>query len=43
MTVIDSVVMKGMHIITPWDLQQQVLEQLHINIMGIEKTKLLTH
>ena len=41
MAVIDSVVLKGRHIIVPQDLQQQVLDQLHLNHMGIEKTKLL--
>ena len=33
--------MKGRHIIIPQDLKQQVLDQLHVNHMGIEKTKLL--
>ena len=42
LAVIDSVVMKGRHIMVPQDLKQQVLDQLHLNHMGIEKTKLLT-
>ena len=33
--------MKGRHIIIPAELKQQVLDQLHLNHMGIEKTKLL--
>ena len=36
-------VLKGRHIITPNSLKQQVLNQLHINHMGIEKMKLLVH
>ena len=39
--VIDGVVMKGRHIIIPEDLKQQAQYQLHVNHMGIEKTKLL--
>ena len=42
LAVIDSVVMKGRCIIIPQDLKLQVLDQLHLNYMGIEKTKLLT-
>ena len=41
MAVIDGVIMKGRCIVIPEVLQQQVLDQLHINHMGIEKTKLL--
>ena len=41
LAVIDGVVMKGRCIIIPQDLKQQVLDQLHLNHMGIEKTKLL--
>ena len=41
LVVIDSVVLKGRHIIIPDSLKQQVLAQLHTNHMGIEKTKLL--
>ena len=33
--------MKGRCIIIPEVLKQQVLDQLHLNHMGIEKTKLL--
>ena len=40
--VIDGVVMKGRQIVIPTVLKQQVLDQLHTNHMGIEKTKLLT-
>ena len=43
LTVIDSVVMKGRCIIIPEELKQQVLDQLHVNHMGIKKTKLLVH
>ena len=39
---IDGVVMKGRWIIIPVVLNQQVLDQLHTNHMGIESTKLLT-
>ena len=42
LAVIDGVVMKGRCIIIPAELKQQVLNQLHLNHMGIEKTKLLT-
>ena len=41
LAVIDGVVMKGRCIIIPTSLKQQVLDQLHTNQMGIEKTKLL--
>ena len=41
MAVIDGIIMKGRHIIIPGILKTQVLDQLHINHMGIEKTKLL--
>ena len=40
MLVKDCVMMKGRCIIIPKALQQQVLDQLHVNHMGIEKTKL---
>ena len=43
LAVIDGVVMKGRYIIIPAVLKQQVLDQLHLNHMGIKKTKLLTH
>ena len=43
LAVIDGIVLKGRHIIIPNSLKQQVLNQLHINHMGIEKTKLLAH
>ena len=39
--VIDDVILKGRHIVMPNSLRQQVLNQLHTNHMGIEKTKLL--
>ena len=35
--------MKGRQIVIPTVLKQQVLDQLHTNHMGIEKTKLLMH
>ena len=42
MAVIDSVIMKGRHIIIPEVLQQQALDQLHMNHMGIEKKNKIT-
>ena len=41
LAVIDSVIMKGRCIIIPEALKQQAIDQLHVNHMGIEKTKLL--
>ena len=41
MAVIDDIVIKGGRITVPALLQQRTLQQLHINHMGIEKTKLL--
>ena len=41
LTVNDGIVLTGRCIIIPNSLRQQVLNQLHINHMGIEKTKLL--
>ena len=35
--VIDRIVIKGRHIVIPQALPQQMLKQLHINHMGIEK------
>ena len=35
--------LKGRHITISTGLKQQMLDQLHTNQMGIEKTKLLTH
>ena len=43
LAVIDGIILKGRHIIIPNGLRQQVLNQLHINHMGIEKMKLLAH
>ena len=40
--MIDGVVMKGKCIIMPCLLQTQVLQQLHSNHMGTEKTQMLT-
>ena len=37
----DGIAMKGKRIIIPFSLQNQILEQLHINDMSIEKTRLL--
>ena len=41
MAVINGIIMKDRHVITPEILKTQDLDQLHINHMGIEKTKLL--
>ena len=41
LALIDGVVLKGRCIIKPNSLKQQVLNQLHMNHMGIEKMKLL--
>ena len=41
MAGIDGITMKGRHVIIPEVLKAQMLDQLHINHMGIEKTKLL--
>ena len=41
LAVTDGVDMKGRHIIIPVVLKQLVLDQLHLNHMGIEKTKIL--
>ena len=43
LAVIDSIMLKGMHIKIPNSLRQQVLSQLHLDHMGIEKMKLLAH
>ena len=43
LAVIDGIMLKGMCIIIPNSLRQQVLNQLHINHMGIVKMKLLAH
>ena len=37
-SVIDGVIMKGRCIMIPKVLQQQALDQLHVNYVGIEKT-----
>ena len=39
MAAIDVVIIKGRHIVVPEALQEQVLQQQHINHMGIEETK----
>ena len=39
MAVIDGIIMKGRHVSIPEVLKAQVLDQLHINLMGIKKTK----
>ena len=41
LTVIDGIILKGRCVVIPNSLRQQVLNQLHTNHMGIEKTKLL--
>ena len=38
-----AIILKGRHIVIPNSLRQQVLNQLHTNYMGIEKTKILAH
>ena len=43
MAVIDRVILKGRHIVILESLPRQALELLHINHMGIDKTKLLVH
>ena len=43
MAVIDGVIMEGRCIVIPEVLKPQVLDQLHINHMGIEETTLLVH
>ena len=43
LVVIDGIILKGRHIVIPNSLKQQVLNQLHMNHMDIEKTKLLAH
>ena len=43
LAVIDGIILKGGHIAIPSSLRQQVLDQLHTNHTGIEKTKLLVH
>ena len=43
LAVIDGVVMRGRQIVVPAELKQQVLDQFHLNHMGIKKTKLLMH
>ena len=39
--VIDSIILKGRHIVIPYSLRQHVLAQLHTSNMGTEKTRLL--
>ena len=39
--MINSVTMNGKHKIIPISLKKQILDQLHINHMGTEKTQLL--
>ena len=41
LAVIDGIILKGRCIIMPNSVREQVLNQLHKNHMGIEKTKLL--
>ena len=43
LAVIDGIMIKARHIIIPNSFRQQVLDQLHINHMGIEKTKLIAY
>ena len=41
--MIDGVILKGRCVVIPESLQKQVLEQLYVNHMGIEKTKPRAH
>ena len=41
LVVIDGIMPKSRHIVIPNSIRQQILNQLHRNHMGIEKTKLL--
>ena len=41
LAVIDGILLKGRHIVILNSLRQQVLNELHTNHMGVEKTKLL--
>ena len=43
LAVIDGVVIKDRCIIIPERLKQQVMDQLHVNHIGIKNTKLLAH
>ena len=43
MALIDGIIMKGRCVILPEILNTQVLEHLHINYIGTEKTKLLAY
>ena len=43
LAVMDSIVMKGRHIIIPERLKQLALHQLHVNHIGIRRTKLLVY
>ena len=43
MAVIDGVIVKGRCIVMWEAFQKQAFQQLHINHMGIKKTKLLVH
>ena len=42
LAIID-IAMKGKRIIIPFQLQRQILQQLHYNHMGIEKTRNIVH
>ena len=41
MALVDRVILKGRQIVKLESLQNQTLEQLHLNQMGIDKSKLL--
>ena len=43
MVVIDGIILKGRCVVIAESFKKQVLEQLHLNHMGIEKTRLLTY
>ena len=37
LAMIDGITMRGKRIIVPFQLQKHILQQMHINYMGIEK------
>ena len=41
LVIIDGIILKGRHIVIPSSLRQQILDQLHTNHMGTEKSELL--
>ena len=41
--MIDGVILRVRHVVIPESFQKQALDQLHLNHMGIEKTKPLAY